>query len=338
MAPNSKKRILIADKDALNAATLIGTLKDAYLVATAQSAHDIDKQLTMHAIDMILLDTRLPDASGIDICRKLKQTSATANIPIIFVTSDNRVSTEADAFKAGADDFIARPFNAPIVLARIKNQFKLSDAFKELRQLHQLALDANPNTQLPGNNSVLMEIERALSSRDSVCIVYADLDNFKPFNDHYGFAKGDDVIAFTANVIRVALQQHGCANAFLGHIGGDDFVFSVASQKCAQVCQDIVRRIDEGIPQFYNDRDRHAGYIIAEGRDGEEKRYPLISLSMGGVDLSKRTFSNVLEVVDICTETKSAAKKQPGSNLRLCQRQQLLPVASQPSGIMVHEV
>ncbi len=320
MPTTSKKRILIADQETLNAATLIGTLKDIYLIVTAQNKRDIFKQLSSHCVDMILLDTRFPDARGTEICQTLKTNPETADIPVIFITSDNRVSTEAEAFTAGADDFISRPFNAPIVLARIKNQFKLSNAFKELKRLHQLALDANPNTLLPGNNSILIEIERALATKDQVCIIYADLDNFKPFNDHYGFARGDDVITFTANVIRVALQQHGCPDAFVGHIGGDDFVFCVASDKYDQVYQEIIRRIDEGIPQFYSVEDQQAGYIIAETRDGDQRHYPLVSLSMGGVDLSKRTFSNVLEIVDICTETKAAAKKQPGSNILLCQR------------------
>ncbi len=317
----NKKRILLADSVTLNAATLIGTLKDHYIVVTAQDKRSIEKQLNNQPIDMILLDTNFPDASGIDICKQLKTASATAALPVIFITSDNRVTTEAEAFNAGADDFIARPFNAPIVLARLKKQFKLSDAVKELKQLHQLALDANPNTQLPGNNSILIAIERVLQKPDPVCIIYADLDNFKPYNDRYGFAKGDDVITFTANVIRVALQQFNCTDAFIGHIGGDDFVFIVSSDKCHQVCQEIIRRIEAGIPQFYNETDNHNGYVIAETRYGEEKHHPLISLSMGGVDLTKRGFSNVLEVVDVCSETKSAAKKQPGSNLLLCQRQ-----------------
>ena len=317
---NRKKRILLADSVTLNAATLIGTLKDHYLVVTAQDESGIDKQLASHSIDIILLDTKFPDASGIEICRKLKRGSTTAAIPVIFITSDNSVSTEAEAFSAGADDFIARPFNAPIVLARLKNQLKFSAAVNELKHLHQLALDANPNTMLPGNNSILIEIDRALSQRDAVCIIYADLDNFKPFNDTYGFAKGDDVITFTANVIRVVLQQFGLADAFVGHIGGDDFVFTVATVKCEQVCQEIIRRIDEGILQFYNDTDLCNGYVVAETRDGEEKHHPLVSLSMGGVDLSNREFKKVLEVIDICTETKNAAKKKPGSNLRLCQR------------------
>ncbi len=321
MNQTSKKRILIADSETLATATLIGTLKDVYHIVTARNEPEVFRQLARHSVDMVLLNTSFPDTNGIDICRRIRKNEATADIPVIFITSDTRVTTEAEAFGADASDFIAKPFNAPIVLARIKNQFRLSDAFKELKRLHQLALDANPNTNLPGNNSILSEIERALEERDPVCIVYADLDNFKVFNDCYGFAKGDNVITFAANVIRVALQQHGCAGSFVGHIGGDDFVFTVPADKCELVCHEIIRRIDEGILQFYNEEDRTNGFVIAVSRDGVKKRHPLVALSMGGVDLSRRAFRNVLEVVDICTETKSAAKKQPGSNLLLCQRQ-----------------
>lgn len=319
----TKQRILVADGNVLNQATLIGTLKDTYYVVTADSIAAILKQLKKNPVDLIILDTVFSDGSGFDLCRRLTTAEATTNPPIIFLSADQSVAAEARAFAAGAGDYIVRPYNAPTVLARIANQLKFSSAIAELQRLNKLALDANPNTGLPGNNSIRNEIERVINERLAVCIVYADLDNFKAYNDNYGFAKGDEVIIFTANVIQVALNSQGCGDAFIGHIGGDDFVFIVPATACPAVSEDIIHRIDKGIFQFYTPEDVNRGYIPATNREGKETRHPLISLSMGGVDLTRKETTSVFEIIDICTEMKKAAKQQPGSNMMLCQRHSL---------------
>lgn len=317
----NKKRLLVADAEIFNLATLIGTLKDRYHVVTADSGAGLLKKLAQNSVDMILLDTRFPDMDGFELCRRLKADEQTRDIPVIFITASNSVIDEEQGFAVGAADYIAKPYNAPIVLARIKTQLKLSSAMQELRQLHRLALDANPNTNLPGNSSILKELQRALNNRENCCVVYADLDHFKAYNDNYGFAKGDDMIVFTATSIQIALHSAGCSNAFIGHIGGDDFVFVVPTDKCPEVTQGIIRQIERDIPSFYEQSDVAQGYIEAESREGGLRQYPLASLSMGGVDLSKRHFDTIYEIIDICTETKCAAKKQPGSNILLCQRE-----------------
>lgn len=321
MIGTEKKRILIADTHILDLATLIGTLKDDYHVVVANNGVEVFKQLKKNRIDMILLDTRFPDVDGFEICQKLKSDTQSKEIPVIFITAQGSGSNEEKGFEAGAVDYITKPFNAPTVTARIKNQLKHSAAIAELKRLNQLALDANPNTKLPGNNSILKEIQRVVSEKEAVCVVYADLDYFKIYNDTYGFSQGDNVIIFTANVIRVALQITGCEDCFLGHIGGDDFVFVVPVEKCVAVADEIIRRIDRGIDEFYSKEDLQRGYVVATNREGKEMQHPLISLSMGGVNLEQRKVLTAFEVIDICTEMKKAAKEQSGSNLLLCKRQ-----------------
>lgn len=324
MLAKEKKRILIADSDLLNLATLIGTLKDSYHVVVAKSPQDVFKQLKKNpSIDMVLLDTKLADEDGFNLCYQLKQQDSTKEIPVIFVSAENSVAAETTAFEVGAVDFITKPFNAPTALARIRNQLKLSDAISELRRLHQLALDANPNTGLPGNNSIRNELDDAIEQQKPVCVVYADLDHFKIYNDTYGFAKGDEVIIFTADVIQGALSVCDCPDAFVGHIGGDDFVYVVPADKCQMVAEEIILRITLGMPEFYSQADSERGYVVALNREGEEKQHPLVSLSLGGVDLTKRKIDCTFEIIDICTEMKTAAKKQQGSNVLICQRQQL---------------
>lgn len=320
MSVTEKNRILVADAEIFNLATLIGTLKDDYHVVVAKDGADVFKQLKKNRIDMILLDTRFPDIDGYEICRQLKTDKLTKEIPVIFITAENSVTAEEKGFEVGAVDYIAKPFNAPTVTVRIKNQLKLSAATIELKRLNQLALDANPNTGLPGNNSIFKEIQRAITEDKAVCIVYADLDYFKVYNDTYGFARGDDVIIFTANAIKVALQTAGGEDPFLGHIGGDDFVFIIPTEKCLAVTEEIIRRIDLEIGDFYSVEDKERGYVTAVNREGKEQQHPLVSLSMGGIDLAQRKVSTALEVVDVCTEMKKAAKKQRGSNVLICQR------------------
>ncbi|MEA3544710.1 MAG: response regulator [Thermodesulfobacteriota bacterium] len=320
MLASEKKRILIADTKLLSLATLIGTLKDNYHVVTAKSGAEIFKRLKKSAIDMILLDTKFPDLDGFEICRQLKADQQTREIPIIFITVQNSVLDEEKGFNVGAADYIASPYNAPIVLARIKTQLHLCHAIAELKRMNQLALDANPNTGLPGNTSIIKALQQAVTAKTATCVIYADLDHFKSYNDSYGFAKGDDVIIFTANVIRASLQMNNCAESFFGHIGGDDFVIIVPTDKYLAVAEEIIRRIDRGILEFYSPEDANHGYMVATNRNGEIVQHPLVSLSMGGVDLSQRHLTTAFEVVDICTEMKKTAKEQPGSNILLCNR------------------
>ncbi len=316
----AKKRILVADPQVLNQASMIATLKAHYHVVTAQSAAEVQKKLKKTSVDMILLETTLADGDGFELCRQLKSDKQTGSIPIIFVTDRTDVNAEAKGFEVGAVDYITKPYTDPTIRARIKIQLKLSEAIKELKRLHYLALDANPNTGLPGNNSIMDELKKALDNDDPVTVIYADLDNFKIFNDLYGFAQGDNIIGFTANVIKVAMQIAGCGNAFLGHVGGDDFVIIVPSDKCTAVADEIISRIDRGIREFYSAEDLERGHVIATDREGMQKQYPFVSLSLGAVDLTCRKLTCPLEVIDVCTETKKAAKARQGSNLFLDQR------------------
>ncbi len=320
MLPSGKNRILIADHELFTLASLIGTLKDVFHIVTVSDGKSVIDKLEAQNIDLILTETRLPDMSGFELCRSLKSVDLHKDIPIIFISSQSSVSDEAKGFEVGAVDYISKPFNAPTVMARIKNQLKLSSAIQELQRLNQLALDANPKTGLPGNNSIINELKKVINNNEAVSVIYADLDNFKAYNDVYGFAQGDEIISFTANVLRVAVQASNAADSFIGHIGGDDFVIIVPADRCCQVAEEIIRRIDRGIREFYRPDDIARGHLITKGRSGQEKQFPLIGLSMGAVDLSRRKLNSAHEIIDICTETKQAAKSRKGSNLYLDQR------------------
>lgn len=320
MPATDRCRILIADADLMGVVSLIGTLKNRYHVVTANSSDQLLALLQQQSIDLLLLDTSLPGEDPFQLCEKLQQDERSIHLPVIFIAPHPSPQQEEKAFECGASDYIARPYTTLSVKARVKNQLKLSAALAELKRLNTLALDANPNTGLPGNNSIHQELERLLNSNEEYCVIYADLDHFKPYNDVYGFARGDDMIIFTANVIRVALHAAGCGNAFLGHIGGDDFMFTLPSSVAARVTDDILRRIDLGIAEFYSPDDRQRGHIEAASREGVEQLFPLASLSLGGIDLAVGRFNSVLEMIDACTEMKKLAKQSTSSSVQICRR------------------
>jgi len=175
-------------------------------------------------------------------------------------------------------------------------------------------------TKMPGNNSVAARINQALSHNENVCVIYSDLDNFKAFNDKYGFALGDDVMMYTSQVLKDATLSINDDDAFIGHIGGDDFVVVVPSDRAQATADAISHQFDEGIVKFYNPEDAAAKCIQSINRKGEKQIFPLMSISMAGVDLSHGCYEQYIEVNDACAEVKKIAKGMPGGAFALDRR------------------
>jgi diguanylate cyclase (GGDEF)-like protein len=153
------------------------------------------------------------------------------------------------------------------------------------------------------------EVIGRLDRREKFAFIYADIDNFKAYNDKYGFQKGDTVIQYAAETIKNNLA----ANDFLGHIGGDDFILVCAPEKAEPVCQAIIRSFENGITRFYSPQDVKQGYIVARNRQGAEQRYPLMSLSIGITTNKNNEDAHYGQLVEVATEMKKVAKlKQAG--------------------------
>ena len=188
---------------------------------------------------------------------------------------------------------------------------------KELEMLYGMALDANPVTGLPGNNSVAAAITKAMQDEEPLCVIYTDLDNFKAFNDKYGFALGDEIIKFTADVLNKSILNAGCRDSFIGHIGGDDFVLLAPSNKITAVVDFIIQEFDAGVVRYYDAKDLARGFISSENRQGIIEDFPIMSISMAGVDLSHQCYKEYIEVNDACAELKKKSKSTPGSAFSL---------------------
>lgn len=183
---------------------------------------------------------------------------------------------------------------------------------------HRLrAYDSNPITHLPGNRIIQKEIASAMKKKDMM-VIYCDLDNFKAFNDNYGFSAGDDIIAFSAEMLLSLFQPR--RRVFAGHIGGDDFVIIGKKDEIEAQARKFGSDFDSEIPRFYSEEDRSRGYIVSKDRKGETHQFPLVAMSMGAVLLDHYPEVHPLKIAEICSEVKKEAKKVPGSRLYIDQR------------------
>lgn len=316
MADQEKKpKILIVDDVPENIRMLMEILKQDYATIPATSGEfALNKVLSSPLPDLVLLDLLMPVMDGYEVCRRLKENSKTRDIPVIFITSVSETRDNAKAFELGAMDYITKPFNPAAVKARVKTHVNMRRAMLELQRLYKIALDANPITGLPGNNSIRKAINRAFKNRSPQVLIYTDLDNFKVYNDTYGFARGDEVLLATSAILKEAvLSIDTSGDAFIGHIGGDDFVLMVSEDLCYPVATRIIQRFDQQIRDFYKRSDIEAGFIVSDNREGKSQEFPLISISMGGVDLSTGKYDHYLKISDACSEVKKRAKEIPGS-------------------------
>jgi PleD family two-component response regulator len=321
---NRPQKILIVDDTTENIKILTALLREMYTIFFAKNGRSALKLARSKAPDLILLDIVMPEMDGFEVCRALQADPETSGIPVIFVSARREEVDETRGFEAGAVDYIIKPFSPPIVKARVKTHLRLRKAVAELRRLNRLAMDANPMTGLPGNTVVAGRIQKALENKENVCVIYADLDNFKAYNDKYGFAMGDDIILHTVQVLKDAVAAENLEDGFVGHIGGDDFVVIVPSAKAEALANRVIQDFDAGVGRFYNAEDLARQCIRAEDRRGEIQTFPLMSISLAGVDLTHGIYSQYLQVNDACAEAKKEAKRRSGSTFFRERRRRLI--------------
>jgi diguanylate cyclase (GGDEF)-like protein len=230
-------------------------------------------------------------------------------VSVIMLTARGLSADKLEGFAIGADDYIVKPFDTPELLARIRGVLRRS---KDIRS-------QSPLTGLPGNVRIEEEIESRVQSGQEFAILYVDIDNFKAFNDHYGFMRGDQAIQAVARLVEdAAIELTG--EAFVGHVGGDDFVVVIPPDAAIEVAQAIIETFDKEAPDFYDAADRERGYIEVTNRRGELRRYETITLSIGVASTSKRRFDHYAQAVAVATEMKQFTKASPGSSWAIDRR------------------
>ncbi|MBN2244870.1 MAG: diguanylate cyclase [Candidatus Aminicenantes bacterium] len=202
----------------------------------------------------------------------------------------------------------------------IRNQDELGDLSRSftkmaqrLKSLEEMYLDTSPLTRLPGGIAIENILKKRIDSEMIFAFCLVDLDNFKVFNDKYGYARGNKVIKNTAEIIEKAVKKHGTKETFIGHIGGDDFVVMTAIDNYEKICQFIIDQFDRMVVEMYDPKDVSLGCITQISRNGRKKKFPLMTISIGVVKNDLGKFKHFVEVGEIAAEVKNYAKAQPGS-------------------------
>ncbi len=260
--------------------------------------------------DLVLADVMMPNMDGFELTRRLRMDPRTAAVSIIMLTARGLSADKLEGFAIGADDYIVKPFDTPELLARIRGVLRRA---REMRA-------QSPLTGLPGNVRIEEEIEGRVEAGREFAILYADLDHFKAYNDHYGFMRGDQAIQSTARMLEEVAREMAPGDAFVGHVGGDDFVIVTSPGRAAELADAVVKRFDDELPDLYDEEDRARGFIEVPNRRGELQRFPLIAISIGVASTDVRTFEHYAQAVAVATEMKAYTKATGGSSWAMDRR------------------
>jgi len=274
-----------------------------YIVIYAMNIEDLSEKVRKKMPHLILMDSTDPKDFWIEGCRRIHDDRTMVYTPVVLLSSMQSICNEINRLHVGIDNYIIKPFTQKDFIAKI--DMTISKVYHEF--------DTNPLTRLPGNNSIREEVEMVISSGRKFASCYVDMDNFKVFNDHYGFARGDEAINTTANIIVSAIRHCGKNNDFVGHIGGDDFVFITNPDNVSDICNRVIDDFDMNIPSLYDQGDLENNLITHKNRHGIIQDFPIMTLSIGVVTNKKRKIKHFGEVSQIGTEMKTYAKNFPGS-------------------------
>jgi diguanylate cyclase (GGDEF)-like protein len=299
-----RERILIVDDDPDILDVLRLTLEgEGYNVTEAHNGEEALEALKSRPPDLIVMDYKMPRMDGFEVCRRLRKDVLLRHLPVLILSGRGEITDKVEGIDSGADDYMVKPFEPQELLARVKMILRRTST----------ALDANPLTRLPGNVTILNELESRIGKKEPFCACYIDLNKFKAYNDKYGFEHGDKVIRETARILIRAVNQKGSQSDFIGHIGGDDFVIVTQPGFVDELCKRIIEEFDQVAGTFYDQQDRDAGYIVAEDRQGTTHKVPLLSISIGVVSSESRKISHVAQIGEIGAELKAYAKSKEGS-------------------------
>lgn len=298
-----KFKILIAeDNQIIRESIAEAFLKRGYEVLTAPNGKfAVHTTLNYHP-DIIIMDYHMPGLNGFEAVAEIRKYPSCTNIPIIILTSDEQKNTKLEGLSLDIDEFLTKPADEDEIVARVQLLLKRS----------MQKIDSNPLTHLPGNPSIQKKIEEAISKKETFAVMYLDLNNFKVYNDVYGFKEGDNVIKQTAKLIETIALSYDFAS-FLGHIGGDDFICVCKANNAPEIAKQILLEFDTLAPTFYNETDRQKGFISAKDRNGDIKDFALLSIAIAVVHNEKRVLSSYGQISAIASELKHYAKSQKGS-------------------------
>lgn len=298
-------------------------IQDIYIIDNTQSVLNVLKQIFKNDVDyqfssvkteelnfalknipdMIIIDEDTIDIDIVELCKDIRENEDNSITPIVVISSNWEKGHRIKILEQSIEYFIIKPVDQEYLYFTIKNILKLLQNNRRI----------SPLTGLPGNVQIQAEMKKRLLNKERFAMFYFDLDNFKAYNDTYGFANGDEIIKFTARTIVDNIHNIGMDNSFIGHIGGDDFVAITGAADYEKICRDIISDFDTYVLGYYNDEDVEKGYIEVANRRGIIEQFPLTSISIGVVEVTPGRFKNTLEIGEVGAQVKHQAKSIMGS-------------------------
>ena len=272
-------------------------------------AKDIDIALTSIPA-LFIIDEDKSNENIIEMCKKIRNNEDNSITPIIVVSSNTDKQHRIEVYEELVEYYIRKPVEHEYLYHTIKNLLRLIYTNRTV----------SPLTGLPGNVQIQAELKKRVKKKEKFCVFYFDLDNFKAYNDVYGFLKGDEIIKFTANIIVKNIHTDECTNSFVGHIGGDDFVAIVEKSDYEEICKNIIAEFDAGVLNYFTDLDIERGYLEVANRKSIIEQFPLTSISIGVVVIDQMRYNNILQIGEIGAQVKHVAKTTPGSSYAIDRR------------------
>lgn len=300
----SNYRILVADDEPHIRQILRFTLERAgYQVFVAADGEEALRRAAELKPNLVLLDVMMPKVDGYEVCRKMREDFSLNQIPVIMLSARGEQRDRVAGLEGGANDYLVKPYSNEELLLRVRNVLDWNIRQKE----------ANPLTGLPGNTAIEREMIARIAQKKPFAFLYIDIDNFKGFNDYYGYQKGDEIIGFLADILRRTIEKLGGKDDFIGHVGGDDFVLVASPSRAEIMAQYVVDEFDRGSLLKLNPNDVKRGYLEIRDRQGELKRIPVMAVTIALVKSTDNQIEHFAEVNDIASSLKEYGKRIQGS-------------------------
>lgn len=252
---------------------------------------------------LIIIDEDITDVNIVEFCKSIRSNEDNSITPIIVVSSNRDREHVVNVLKTDVEYYIKKPLHEEYFYYTIKNIVGLLAKNRRV----------SPLTGLPGNVQIQTEMKKRLLNKDTFAMLYFDLDNFKAYNDVYGFANGDEIIKFTARTMSKHIHQLDSSESFIGHIGGDDFVAIIEPTDYDKLCQNIIAEFDKLVVDFYNEVDVERGYVEVANRRGIIEQFPLTSISIAVLEVDSKIYKTTLEIGEVAGQVKHKAKAVLGS-------------------------
>jgi diguanylate cyclase (GGDEF)-like protein len=297
--------LIVEDSDTLRHMVTLALEERGYQISAAADGVAALHSLAEHVPDAVILDLNLPGIDGFEVCKRIKADPRTHNIPVLVMTSLDQSGFEIMAIEAGADDFVSKPVDPLVLDARIQ---------MVVRRMRRERF-ANALTGLPANALTEERLEFLLGRRHPFSVTFIDINDFKEFNRKYGYARGDLILRHLATLLMESVRFSECEDAFVGHMGADDFVVVCDPANAAAVAKEAAKAWDMSVMDFFEDEDRDRGYYTLPDRDGNEVRYGPLTLSLAVIPVADVYPESVITLTDMGLELLEWARTREGSTV-----------------------